>query len=71
VQLLVHFGTGEAPATRSPISICHEGTAAPLTTGDVVSVGREPYKILLIDVTLEGAQAVRLPYIPQLQLTVC
>lgn len=45
--------------------------AALLTTGNVVSVGRQPYKILLIDVALEGAQAVRFPYVPQLQLTVC
>lgn len=45
--------------------------AALLTAGNVVSVGCEPYEILLVDVTLEGAQAVRLPYVPQLQLTVC
>lgn len=45
--------------------------AALLTTGNVVSVGRQPYKILLIDVALEGAQAVRFPHVPQLQLAVC
>lgn len=68
-QVLVCFATGEAPAPRNPVSIVR--VAALLTTGNVVSVGRQPYKVLLVDVTLEGAQAVRLPYVPQLQLTVC
>lgn len=63
------FATGEAPALRNPVST--SGGAALLTTGNVVSVGCKPYKVLLVDVTLEGAQAVRLAYIPQLQLTVC
>ena len=42
-----------------------------LTTGNIVSIGGQAYEILLIDVTLEGAQAVRLVDVPQLQLTVC
>lgn len=41
-----------------------------LTTGNVVSIGGQAHKVLLIDVTLEGAQAVRFVDIPQLQLTV-
>lgn len=42
-----------------------------LTTGNIVSIGCQAYKILLVDVALEGAQAVRFPNVPQLQLTVC
>lgn len=52
-------------------SLTRVRVAALLTTGNVVSIRRQPYKILLVDVTLEGAQTVRFPYVPELQLTVC
>lgn len=42
-----------------------------LTTGNVVSVGSQTNKVLLVDVTLKGAQAVWFVDVPQLQLTVC
>lgn len=42
-----------------------------LTTGNIVSIGCQAHKVLFIDVTLEGAQAVGFIDIPQLQLTVC
>lgn len=42
-----------------------------LTTGNIVSIGSQAYKVLLVDVTLEGAEAVRFVHVPQLQLTVC
>lgn len=51
-------------------SLTRVRVAALLTTGNVVSIRRQPYKILLVDVTLEGAQTVRFPYVPELQLTV-
>lgn len=41
-----------------------------LTAGNVVSIGSQTHKVLLIDVTLKGAQAVRFVDVPQLQLTV-
>lgn len=42
-----------------------------LTTGNIVSIGSQAYKVFLVDVTLEGAKAVRFVHVPQLQLTVC
>lgn len=42
-----------------------------LTTGNIVSIGSQAYKVLLVDVSLEGAQAVRFVDVPKLQLTVC
>lgn len=49
---------------------CNTDMAGLLTAGNIVSVGRQAHKVFLIDVTLEGAQTVRLVDIPQLQLAV-